>query len=306
METAEPWEFRLVDCAIFLTEEEKQFAVDRLRIKYSTAYAENIPNDQEETGDTKSENNPNTTVEVVQDEEEQFEWREIIRGLTSIQAWITGIAYLGLVVCLYSFSLFLPTIIAGLGFSGTQAQLHTVPPYVPATVLTVMVAFLSDHVKLRAPFILCCLPLSIIGYVISITVTSTAARYGAVFLIAAGVYSSIPCILCLMPNNSGGYYKKATSVALQLALANSGGFIATFIYTDDQKPRYVRGHTITLSMIVLAWFLIATNMLYCIWENKARREGRRDGNIARWQKLRDEGKTRAPLGDRDPRFIFTL
>ena len=29
-----------------------------------------------------------------------------------------------------------PTIIAGLGFSGGAAQLHTVPPYVPAVVLT--------------------------------------------------------------------------------------------------------------------------------------------------------------------------
>lgn len=52
-----------------------------------------------------------------------------------------------------------------------------------------------------------------------------------------------------MPNNSGGHYKKATCVALQLGVANSGyvtfvstssahpppsnsGFIATFIYTD--------------------------------------------------------------------------
>lgn len=63
---------------------------------------------------------------------------------------------MGLIVGLYSYSLFLyarslldfhtyeltlnlfyrPTIIAGLGFSGGAAQLHTVPPYVPAVVLT--------------------------------------------------------------------------------------------------------------------------------------------------------------------------
>lgn len=111
--------------AKFLTEEERRFAVDRLRTKSPATYVESIPDDQEKAGDVKIENNPIKTLEVVQDEEEQFEWREIIRGLTSIQAWITGIAYLGLVVCLYSFSLFLPTIITGLGFSGTQAQLHT-------------------------------------------------------------------------------------------------------------------------------------------------------------------------------------
>lgn len=31
-----------------------------------------------------------------------------------------------------------PTIVAGLGYSGGAAQLHTVPPYVPAVVLTSM------------------------------------------------------------------------------------------------------------------------------------------------------------------------
>jgi hypothetical protein len=72
-------------------------------------------------------------------------------------------AYLGIIVALYSFSLFLPTIVAGLGFSGEQAQLHTVPPYVPATVLTVVVAFLSDRYKIRGPLIMLLLPVSIAG-----------------------------------------------------------------------------------------------------------------------------------------------
>ncbi len=45
---------------------------------------------------------------------------------------------------------------------------------------------------------------------------------------------------------------------------------------------------------------------YCLWENKARREGRREENITQYQALRNAGKTRAPIGDRDPRFLFTL
>jgi hypothetical protein len=30
--------------------------------------------------------------------DEKFEWREVIRGLTDVEAWVTGIAYLGLIV----------------------------------------------------------------------------------------------------------------------------------------------------------------------------------------------------------------
>ena len=76
-----------------------------------------------------------------------------------------------------------PTIVAGLGYSGGQAQLHTggyiwylfrpgwnsadagtvVPPYVPAVVFTVIVAVASDKLKMRGPFILLFLPITIAG-----------------------------------------------------------------------------------------------------------------------------------------------
>lgn len=40
-------------------------------------------------------------------EEEKFEWREVVRGLIDVQVWLTAIAYMGIIVPLYSFSLFL-------------------------------------------------------------------------------------------------------------------------------------------------------------------------------------------------------
>lgn len=45
---------------------------------------------------------------------------------------------------------------------------------------------------------------------------------------------------------------------------------------------------------------------YCLWENKARADGRRDSNIENYQELWDAGKTRAPIGDRSPAFRFTI
>ncbi|KAM6501221.1 hypothetical protein JOM56_004235 [Amanita muscaria] len=51
---------------------------------------------------------------------------------------------------------------------------------------------------------------------------------------------------------------------------------------------------------------MAANVLYCIWENKARSEGRRAGNVEKYKALREAGLTRAPIGDRHPNFKFTL
>lgn len=46
--------------------------------------------------------------------------------------------------------------------------------------------------------------------------------------------------------------------------------------------------------------------MYCVWENRARAQGRRYGNLEKYQELWDTGKTRAPIGDRHPDFRFTL
>ncbi|KAF8974760.1 MFS transporter [Flammula alnicola] len=304
--------------ASFFTEEERAFAIRRFELDGNTLARESSPETPSPTktiDDVKGESDMQVehadvakSLQALQklQEEERFEWREVVRGLTDIQAWLTGFGYFGLLVSLYSYSLFLPTIVAGLGYTGSAAQLHTVPPYVPAAVLTVVIAFLSDRLKWRGPFILICLPFAIIGYILAITAENNRTRYIAVFFMATGVYPSAPSILSILPNNSSGHYKRATTTALQLAIANAGGFVATFAYTPDQKPKYIRGHAISLAFVVLAWILVAINVSYCLWENKARREGRRQDNLTKYQALVDAGKTRAPIGDRHPDFRFTL
>ncbi|KIY71431.1 MFS general substrate transporter [Cylindrobasidium torrendii FP15055 ss-10] len=292
--------------AKFLTPEEREFALNRFRMDYGQQSTTLTPvEDTEKAGISKIEG-ATVVAKPVEYEEERFEWREVIRGCVDPQLWLTGIAYFGILVSLYSYSLFLPTIVSGLGYEAAEAQLHTVPPYVPAAVMTVVVAILSDRFKWRGPFILMFLPISIAGYILAIAATTDNARYAAVFLMATGVYPSVPCILSILPNNNSGHYKKATTTALQIAIANCSGFVATFAYSSDQKPKYIKGHAISLAFVCLAWVLILLNVLYCRWENKARAEGRRQSNIDTYQRLWDEGKTRAPIGERHPAFIFTL
>ncbi|KAI0347208.1 MFS general substrate transporter [Trametopsis cervina] len=300
--------------ATFFTDEERDFAVWRFR--QATAVTDDAPlsepsrritaaDPEKEGTDVKIEAASETAV-IVHFEEEKFEWREVVRGLTDVQVWLTGFAYMGILVPLYSFSLFLPTIVAGLGYSGGQAQLHTVPPYVPAAVFTVLVAIWSDKLKWRGPFMLIFLPIAWVGYLIAVVAKTNLQRYIAVHLMATGVYPCAPCVLSILPNNTAGHYKRATATALQLAIANCGGFIATFAYTPDQAPAYKRGHSIALGFVSLAWVFVALNVAYCIYENKARADGRRDANVSKYQELWETGKTRAPIGDRTPAFRFTL
>ncbi|KAI0736205.1 MFS general substrate transporter [Fomitopsis betulina] len=313
------WGFLPADLgsAKFFSEEERQFALSRFRRENEvTATAQmseaaqpistvnpELDKTEESQGETS---NPHITIQAVHQEDEKFEWGEVIRGFKDPQVWMTSLSYLGIIVSLYSFSLFLPTIVAGLGYSDGQAQLHTVPPYVPAAVLTVVVSIASDRLRARGPFILLCLPVSIAGYIIAIVAKNDTQRYAAVFLVAVGIYPCGPCILSILPNNTAGHYKKSTAVALQLAVANAGGFIATFVYTNDQAPKYIQGHTIVVSFLAMAWITMFANVTYCKLENRARAAGYRQGNLIAYRELWDTDKTRAPIGDRHPDFRFTL
>lgn len=228
-------------------------------------------------------------------EHEPFKWSEVIRGITDIKMWLSASAYFAILSGLYSFGLFLPTIIKDSGFTtnANKVQLWSVIPYAVATVFTVLVAFLSDRLKLRGTLMLFTLPFAIVGYAVIANTKNAQIGYGMTFLMSTGLYASVPCVLVWNSNNSAGHYKRATTSAMQLAIANCGGFVATFIYPARNAPLYHRGHTVVLSLLVAAWFLILFNVLYCRKVNKDKANGKYDKYIG-------------SNDDRDPKFVFIL
>ncbi|KAK6953751.1 hypothetical protein Daesc_003713 [Daldinia eschscholtzii] len=259
-----------VGTARFLNEEEREFAVNRLNAASQ--------------GDGS-----NREKEVT----ERFSWSEVGRGVFSLQTWFTAAAYFGILSGLYSFGLFLPTIITGLGYTADEAQLWSVIPYAVASVVTVITAFISDRFRVRGIVMLCSLPLAIIGYGVIANIDNNKVKYGMTFLMATGLYSSVPPVLGWLSNNSAGHYKRATTSALQLAIANCGGFVAVFIYPKAQEPAYHKGHTVILGVLCAGWFLILCNVLYCWKINRDKANGKYD-------------KYRGFGDDRDPTFKLVL
>ncbi|GAB7353004.1 hypothetical protein MBLNU459_g3565t2 [Dothideomycetes sp. NU459] len=259
-----------VASARFLTIEEREFAVYRL------------------THDTSSRLPSNHATE-----EERFRWSEVGRGVVSIQLWLSASAYFAILSGLYSFGLFLPTIINGLGYTANEAQLWSVIPYAVAAVITVVTAVVSDRLRLRGPVILCTLPLAIIGYAVIGNVHSNHVKFGMTFLMATGMYASVPPVLVWISNNSAGHYKRATTTGLQLAIANCGGFVSAFTYQTKEKPQYHKSHTIILGLLVFAWFMVLFNILYCKKVNRDKASGKYD-------------KFSGYADDREPNFRMIL
>lgn len=75
---------------------------------------------------------------VALEREEKFRWSEVKRGVVNLQLWLTATAYFAILSGLYSFGLFLPTIINDMHITSdaNQTQLWSVIPYAVATPVT--------------------------------------------------------------------------------------------------------------------------------------------------------------------------
>ena len=77
-------------------------------------------------------------------------WSEAKATLMDWRLYLHYVAFISISVPFSSNSLFVPTIVSGLGYEGLNAQLFTVPPYAVAFILTVFVAWLSDKHEARS------------------------------------------------------------------------------------------------------------------------------------------------------------
>jgi hypothetical protein len=108
----------------------------------------------------------------------------------------------GIVCPLYGISLFLPSIIRGLGYTSSTAQLLTVPIYITASVLAVAVAWYSDRVGKRYPFILVCLCVMAVGFIMCVASATPGVIYAGVFIAACALYPAFPGNITWLSNSA--------------------------------------------------------------------------------------------------------
>lgn len=148
------------ETATFLTEEERAFVVWRLKFQSQP--------DKADQG-----------AEVAQNDE--FSWKAIGDAFKDWQIYVGIIMFWGIVAPLYGISLFLPTIIKGLGYKTTTAQLLTVPVYVFASAIALLFAWLSDRAGKRTPFILPMMFVILVGYIMCISSSKPGVVYAGEF-----------------------------------------------------------------------------------------------------------------------------
>ncbi|KAJ6561201.1 MFS general substrate transporter [Mycena vulgaris] len=189
-------------------------------------------------------------------EPSHFEMKFVWDTLRNPKSWLQALIYIGITVPVYSFTLFLPTIIHALGFSATNAQLLTIPPYAAGCLSTIAFGALSDHTRARGPFVAGLSLLGIAGYILLLAtdaVTQPAVGYAGCVIAAVGIFPAIPLTLAWSAGNAGGSLHKAVIFALIGMLGNLGGICASFVYRTEDSPRFLLGHGVVIGFLCMAF-----------------------------------------------------
>ena len=182
--------------------------------------------------------------------DETFAWNGVIQALKDPKIYLYGLCFHALSVPTFTLSLFLPTIINGLGYSAAQAQLLSIPPYVIAFVTTMSIAVLAERTKRRAPFIIGSSAVGVIGYIVLLTSRWPRMSYAGTIVVAAGVFPAVAIIFSWPASNVSGQTKRATATAMGISFGGLGGVLGTQLYRPKWSPRNFVGHGTVRAFVI--------------------------------------------------------
>ncbi|KAJ2967314.1 hypothetical protein NQ176_g9721 [Zarea fungicola] len=223
----------------------------------------------------------------------EFDLKFVKDALKDWKIWVHMFITIGIYIPLYSISVFLPTIVKGLGYTNELAQLMSVPPYAVACLFTIGGGYIADRHGQRGIYM--------IGFCI-VGVQNHAVKYFGVFLVTSGVYPNVPQGVAWNGNNIGGSLKRAVGIAMHVGFGNLGGAVSGFVFRQADAPRYLSGHIILAGTMSMSMLLSILMTIYLRRENS-----RRDGKHKPLSEYTMEEKMReSESGDNATFFRYTV
>ncbi|KAF2120333.1 major facilitator superfamily domain-containing protein [Lophiotrema nucula] len=220
----------------------------------------------------------------------------VLHHLKDWKIWTGVLMNLGVTESANSIANFQPTILRGLGYTATQAQVHTIPVYLTGAAMSVIFAYLSERVKLRYPFYILGCAILATGLSIMIAYPKAAGvRYTGMFFMASGAYISMPISIVWTAINTGRGYKRAIALGAIVNFGTAGAFVSSNVFLFEETPRFRTGFSTGLGLCCLGAAAATATAVGCWWENR-RGEAKR--------KVSEEGAGEA--AGRESRFKFSL
>ncbi|EIM81962.1 MFS general substrate transporter [Stereum hirsutum FP-91666 SS1] len=175
--------------------------------------------------------------------DETFSWKEFWAALKDPLTWGFGMMMLFEQTGTSGYSFWLPTIIAGFGFTTTErAQLLNIPPAIVYIVATASMAYVVDNTfRFPRPGYQIMSMLALIGFFVGLTVLDTTHKAGlyTLILLTSMPHAAFQAIIYPWRSQT---VKGSTYVAVAFAVQNSVGQLASVfsaqIFRSQYAPRY--------------------------------------------------------------------
>lgn len=233
---------------------------------------------------------------------QKLHWVDVKAGLTDWKTYLFSVAQFAINSMIYSFSVFLPTIIREFGtWSIAEVQALTIPVFAMGAFVYLACAWASDRFQQRGIFCVGSSITAIIGYCLLVSNYNSAIKFAGCFFVSSGCFTAAGSALVWLNANNPRWGKRAVSSGMQLTIANAAGVSAPFLFSNQYAPTYYPGYGAMIGLLALQGTLHATVGLYWRHQNKRKLAGKED-----W---RMEGLTEEEineLGEHNPRYLYSI
>ncbi|KAK5087339.1 hypothetical protein LTR70_002172 [Exophiala xenobiotica] len=237
---------------------------------------------------------------------EKVKGKLFLELITDYKVYLQALILFTASTCAYGLKFTMPSITKSMGYTSSQAQLLTIPPYVAGATSALVMSYFSDKFQWRMPFVVGPLALITLGFCILTPLAPNItdqipACYIGVMLICIGQYPTNPAGSAWIGGNLANDMKRSMGLALNICLGNLGGILGSYIFLDGQKPGYPLGFGLGLALAALT--IISTLFLeYSYMRINKKRDAMTEEEIR--AQYSDEQLAR--LGDKSPFFRHKL
>lgn len=205
---------------------------------------------------------------------EAFNLREALQ----IFRYPSTFAFLAIEVCLgvplQSVSLFLPQIVSALDYGTVKTNLYTVAPNVTGAVMLLVLAFSSDLLRIRFPFIILGFTFTFVGFIIYASISDVTEQvhlaYYATFMMCWGTSAPSVILSTWYNNNVAHEGRRVTLTSVGVPLANLMGLVSSNIFMNKEAPKYETALITTAVFGATGALVTLATGLYMVWDNARR------------------------------------
>ncbi|KAK0533535.1 hypothetical protein OC842_002935 [Tilletia horrida] len=274
--------------AWFLNERERRIASARVLNEHL------LPHDgvDDQSGVAGEDSRPKPRGDTFRD---LFSTKDAMGAFKYPLSYVTAALFFFNSMALSPFSIYLPTILEGLGRSTAQSQGYSVPPFLCAFATSLIAAFFCDRYGCRGVVSGAMLLLGAGGYVMLALVDNVHARYGAAFIIAIATCTSPPLIYFWMISNQFNHSKRGLSLVILGTLGEpskaawrkcytlmeclspspkgqGGPFVGTRLFPQREGPRYQRGMLVCAGVLFLGFLIVVPTVATMYLANRRRQK----------------------------------